>query len=109
MIDDLTSTEIFKGTMAIITGGAFVGWFREHRRAKKDAYNFAIELLKQQSVELASERARVDKLVEDMAIVKAQHNIATDALEVLRKENVELKAECIILQKKLQEYHDEKI
>jgi hypothetical protein len=74
MIDDITNSDSFKLLASIVTGGAFVGWFREHRRAKKDAATFSIEFMKLQAAELAAERKRVDDLVGRMAQLEADHS-----------------------------------
>lgn len=93
MLDNLTQTDLFKGLISVVTGGAFVGWYREHRRGKKDAYTFAIEMIKETRAELAQERSRVDNLVKEIAAINAQHNTATEALSMLKQENLELKHE----------------
>jgi hypothetical protein len=86
MFDDLTHSTTFQALMSVVTGGAFVGWYREHRKGRKDAYVFAMDLLAQQN-------ARIDALVSEVATLKARHDIATDALDILKQENAELKLE----------------
>lgn len=93
MIDPVIDNSFFRGAMAIITGGAFVGWIRENRKAKKDVYSFAIEMLGQQAAELAAERLRVDALINDMAELRAERNLVADQLDRLRKENDDLRCE----------------
>lgn len=85
-LDELTNSDMFKGLASIVTGGALVGWFREHRKGRKDAYSFAMDLLSQQNL-------RIDQLVKDFATLQAQYHVAADALAILEKENTVLRAE----------------
>lgn len=104
MIDALTNSEVFKGIATVITGGAFVGWYREKRRGKKDVYSFAIEMLGQQSTELAAERLRVDRMISDIAELRAERNLVADQLDRLRTENEELRTEVTRLKTALGEH-----
>lgn len=96
-IDSITNADMFKGFASIITGGAFVGWYREHRKGRKDAYGFAIEMIGQLS-------ARVDALVMEIAQVKAENTLAADSLTILRKQYDELKVENTRLKTALGEH-----
>ena len=94
MLDDMINTDGFKAVLSVITGGAFVGWYREHRKGRKDAYTFAMDLLGQQNL-------RIDALVSEVAHLKAKHDVATDAVDMLKKENADLKVECLRLKAEL--------
>lgn len=100
-LDQLTNTEFFKFVAAVVTGGAFVGWYREHRRAKKDAATFSIEFMKLQAQELAAERVRVDELVRRMADLEAQH---AEQRTAYRLALVEKDAEILRLRTELAHY-----
>lgn len=86
-LDTLTDNDVWKTAASIVTGGAFVGWYRERRRGKKDAYVFAMDLITQQSV-------RIDALVGEVAELKAKFAVESDTVEMLRRENEHLKSEC---------------
>lgn len=94
---DPTDPDVTKGILSIVTGGAFVGWYREHRKGKKDAYTFAMDLLSQQNL-------RIDELVKDMAVMGAKYQVAADALDILKKENADLKVENTRLKTALGEH-----
>ena len=96
-LDELTSNDGFKAFASIITGGAFVGWYREHRRSKKDAYGFAMDLLQQQNL-------RIDALVMQVAKLEARVAVEADAVAILKQENEELKAENARLKTALGEH-----
>lgn len=73
MLETLTNTESFKVIASVITGGAFVGWYREHRRGRKDVMTFTLQRMEQQAAELAAERMRVDQLVNRIANLERDH------------------------------------
>lgn len=93
VIEQLTSSEGFKVLASIVTGGAFVGWYREHRKGRKDANAFALEFIREQS-------QRIDKLVQEVAELKAENRSSEKRLfelmrdhENLRDENTQLKVD----------------
>lgn len=96
----LTDSGAWKTAAGIITGGAFVGWYRERRMGKKDAYGFAMDLLAQQSV-------RIDALVAEVAIIKTQFMHESSTVALLREENETLKMENIRLTSVLNEKNRE--
>lgn len=104
MLDSMTDTDVFKGLASIVTGGAFVGWYRERRKGKQDAYSFAMEFMNQQAKELAAERLRVDALIIEMATLKALYESASQATTILKSEIAELKVENIRLKTALGEH-----
>ena len=84
--ESFTSADIFKAGASLVTGGAIAGWFREHRKAKKDAQSFALEFMREQS-------QRIDKLVTQVAQLEADHIIASKALELSREQVHDLRGE----------------
>lgn len=89
MLDNITDTDLFKGIASLVTGGAFVGWYREHRKARKDEQNFALEFMKKQSL-------RIDKLVQEVAELKADNRISQGELESSRQLLASVRAELLI-------------
>lgn len=71
---------------SLLGGGALVAWIRERRKGKKDANMFALEFLKQQS-------ERIDKLVQQVAALEADHRVALEALQIAREETHALRNE----------------
>lgn len=70
---DVSNTDMFKLFASVVTGGAFVGWLRERRQARRDTQLFSIEFMREQSSALAKERARVDELIREVAALKVEH------------------------------------
>lgn len=97
-INALTDNDVWKTAASIVTGGAFVGWYRERRRGKKDAYTFAMDLMTQQSV-------RIDALVSEVAELKARVMVESDTVKTLKEENEHLKSECDRLRTALGEHN----
>lgn len=68
-----------QGVASVLTGGALIAWFREYRKGRKDANNFALHFMQTQS-------ERIDKLVEQVAKLEAENRVAADALVLARDE-----------------------
>lgn len=100
MLDDITGSSMFQVLASIITGGAFVGWYREHRKTKQDAQKFSLEFMQKQS-------ERIDKLVVEVADLKAANKLSSGELESSRLELARAHAEVIIEKAKVVEQEHE--
>lgn len=101
MLDNIpTSNTSFQAFMSIVTGGAFVGWYRERRMSKKDERKFTLDFMKTQS-------ERIDTLVSEVAELKAANRVSTGELENSRQELARVRAELLVEKAQVRELEHE--
>ena len=81
---DFSNQEWFKALASIVTGGAFVGWYREYRKGRKDTIGLTIDFIKMQS-------SRIDVLVEETVTLRSEIRLVEQELSRLRDENIRLR------------------
>ena len=67
-------SDSFTAAVTVLGAGGVAAWIRERRKGKKDAYNFALELIEKQHTEIAELREEMWKLQGKLDLLMAENN-----------------------------------